>query len=183
MTFSNALHLRTRPPARFRSHGSSVAGAALLLALATAGFCEDATEQNTRPAQDESIDEVTVYGTKSLNTLRIELRRAEEKVFVLFNEFNLDDEYDIHCEEWIPTGSLTKRRRCAPNYIRTASTEQDQYFYNSHIGNEIKSIPEMNKNLKRKMDALVAEQPDFREVFIEYETARESYEGKRREDK
>lgn len=167
---------------RFQNYGTSVAGTTLLLTLATAGLCQDTTEQDSQPAQDETIDEVTVYGTKSLHTLRIELHRAEEKVFAMFNELNLDDAYDIHCEEKIPIGSLTKRRLCAPNFLREVSTEQDRFLWNPHVGGEVKSIPKMNKNLKKKMDALVAEQPEFREAFMEYETAKELYEDKHRED-
>jgi hypothetical protein len=167
---------------RLQNYGTRVVGTALLLTLATAGLCQDTTEQDSPPAQDESIDEVTVYGTQSLHNLRIELHGAEEKVFAMFNELNLDDAYDIHCEDEIPFGSLTKRRLCVPNFLREASTNNDRYSWMPHVGGVVKSIPEMNKNLKKMMDALVAEQPEFREAFIEYATAKERFEEKHRED-
>ena len=100
----------------------------------------------------------------------------------MFNELNLDDAYDIHCEDEIPFGSLTKRRLCAPNFLKEASSNNDRYSWMPHDGGVVKSIPEMNRNLKKMMDALVAEQPEFREAFIEYATANESYEDKHSED-
>jgi hypothetical protein len=89
----------------FRVGGVSTTAAVLLFALAPLGTCMSAPAQQVEPEPAETIEEIVVYGNKSLVQLRLELYKAEDAVFDLFNSLNSDDEFDVHCYKEAPIGS------------------------------------------------------------------------------
>lgn len=99
------------------------AGVALLFALTPPGMGKSPSVPQGEPEDSTTIDEIIVYGSKSLNQLRLEMNRAEEIVFDRFNSLNSDDEYDIHCYKEAKIGSRIKRRICRANYVRHLTSE------------------------------------------------------------
>ena len=76
----------------FRVGSVVTTGAVLLLALAPIGMCQTTPVQKEEPVPSETIDEITVYGDKSLQVLRQELYRAEDNAYNVFNLLNSDME-------------------------------------------------------------------------------------------
>jgi len=70
-----------------------VTGAVLLLALVPVGMCQTTPVQKEEPAPPDTIDEITVYGDKSMRVLRQELFAAEDNAYAVFNMLNDDAEY------------------------------------------------------------------------------------------
>jgi len=101
-----------------RVGGVSTTAVVLLFALTPLGMCRIAAAQQAEPGPTETIEEVVVYGNKSLSQLRRELYKAEDAVIDLFNSLNSDDEFDIRCYKEAPTGSHIKKRVCKTNYVR-----------------------------------------------------------------
>ena len=88
------------------------------------GLCQTNSMQEDESASSETIEEIVVYGEKSLIHLRHEVQRAEDRVFDVFNTLNSDDEYDIHCYREAPTGSHIHRRVCRANFVSKATAEE-----------------------------------------------------------
>jgi hypothetical protein len=49
--------------------------------------------------------------------LRAETQRIEEEFYRVFNILNDDDDYDIICHSYTPTGSNRSRRACEPQFM------------------------------------------------------------------
>ncbi len=75
-----------------------------------------------QPAQTdtgERIDEVEVVGQR-LDELRFEIEANRITIYELFNELNVDDQFDMHCYRRKTTGSLIKERICVPRFVEDA---------------------------------------------------------------
>jgi hypothetical protein len=102
---------------KIRFDGIYTAGIVLSFVLIPVGECQTESKQNEEPAPPDAIEEIVVYGTKSLGHLSDQMHRAEDKVFDLFNSFNIDDEFKIHCRRVARIGTHIKHRVCKPNYL------------------------------------------------------------------
>ena len=100
----------------------------LLLALTLAGPANHVSAQDTEQAPTETIEEIVVYGDKSLNTLKQAVFRAEEVFFDLFRLLNDDEEYDIRCFYETPTGTHIKKHVCRANFVTAATSAAAETF-------------------------------------------------------
>src|SRR4030043_1973908 len=75
-------------------------------------------------AQEYILDEIIVIG-QSLHTLRMEMIKAEDVKFEIFNSLNSTDDFDITCEYVAHTylNSRIKRRECDVGYMKKAQAE------------------------------------------------------------
>ena len=132
-------------------------------------------------AASDSVEEVIVYGKKSLTRLRAELHLAEENVFEMFNSLNSSDEFDIHCVDQSQAGTRIKRRVCKPNYAKDLRSQATQRWLNSGDANTTDGqnfvpmsaqIQAKEKQLRAEMELLVMQHPEFLEAVAEYDRAR-----------
>jgi hypothetical protein len=153
------------------------AAVTLMLALIPVGFCQTTSNQEDEQVSSEIVEEIVVYGEKSLTQLRLELHRAEDKVYALFNLLNSDDEYDIHCYREAPIGSHIKRRVCRANFVVKATSEEARDFLLGQPGPSAwAKIQPKNKLLQEEMEALV-ERPEFLKALSEFSDANQILES------
>jgi hypothetical protein len=86
----------------------------IFLAVA-AGLSGRALAQAETQGAAEPPDEVTVTGQKTTAQYRLELDRARDEIFKIFNEANTDDDTDIRCQKEQATGSRTRQNVCRSN--------------------------------------------------------------------
>ncbi len=108
----------------FRTVAFYTMGTLFLLALTSVGRCQNTSTVAENSGPTEPIEEIVVYGSKSLLQFRLDLYKAEEAVFDLFNSLNSDDEFDIHCHKEMFIGSRLQRRVCKPNYVDLLTAEE-----------------------------------------------------------
>jgi hypothetical protein len=111
---------------------------------------------------DETIDEITVMGARSLAMMRAEVIKAEDAIYELFNELNDDDGYDIICKKETRIGSQIPQRVCLARMYRdeVAMATVDQEGPAMPVGNMTRS----SRNqaiLIDKMRALANEHPEL----------------------
>jgi hypothetical protein len=73
-------------------------------------------------------DEVTVRGRKSPAEYRLELERARDDIFRIFNEANEGSGTDIRCKDEQPTGTRTRRNVCRSNAENAATADAGRDF-------------------------------------------------------
>ena len=158
----------------------------LLFAMPAYGASQNASDQEAEQDRTDTIDEIIVYGDKSLVRLRQELYRAEEIVFDLFNSLNSDDEYDIHCYYEAPIGSHIKRRVCKANYLKeltAEATRQSLLFGQAGAGrphlDPLLRIRKKDKLLQEEMERLIVEQPELLKALSIYSESRQVLEDER----
>ncbi len=164
----------------FRTGKDCMTGAMLLLVLSPAGLCQTASDAETNPAPSEAIDEITVYGAKSLLQLRHDVYRAEEDVYAVFNSLNSDDEFDIHCYYEVPVGSHIRRRNCRANYVDMATAEEGSSIMLGvgYVRAAVK-IQHKTKLLQEELKALVVQRPEFNKALDELSAAKQVLESER----
>ncbi|PCI75763.1 MAG: hypothetical protein COB20_12220 [SAR86 cluster bacterium] len=85
---------------------------------------EDSDRQGRLPYEVVVTPNVTISSLKKL------LVQIEDDFFDKFNELNIDDDYDVRCYKFVPTGSHIKTRVCEPNfYINARGNNASEYLY------------------------------------------------------
>ena len=160
-----------------------LASAAILMLLVSW-----ATESRTAFADETTapneMEEVTVYGEKSVLKLKRALVRAENHVFSVFNALNPDYQYDIQCHKRVPLGSHIPQRLCYPNFVDDLEWDAASVWKGSGrrvrldggqiIVSETK-MKEKAKNLRDIMEALKLEHPELAEALGTYNEAKHRY--------
>ena len=161
---------------------------ALLLAMASVGMCQTVSAQGVDPAAADKIEEIVVYGDKSLRLLRSDLYRAEDKAFDLFNSLNSNDDYDIHCYKEAQIGSHIKRRICKANFVRKLEAEATSRWLRGlqsggrsgpPYGEAMVRTQRKAEILHKEMEALILENPDLLKAVIELSNAKQILESER----
>lgn len=115
---------------------------------------------------DDTIDEITVMGARSLAMMRAEVIEAEDVIYELFNELNDDNGYDIICKKETRIGSQIPQRVCLARMYRdeVALATVDQEGPAIPVGNRTSSSRHQ-EILIDKMRALSAEHPELLEAL------------------
>ena len=79
----------------------------------------------------ETPEEVTVRGRKTLPQYRLELERARDNIFRIYNEANEGTANDVRCRKEQPTGSRMQQSVCRSNAENHATAEAGQNFLRS----------------------------------------------------
>jgi hypothetical protein len=147
---------------------------ALLLVLPLTGFCQSTSDEEMQEAPPEELEEIVVYGQRSLTELRLETFRAEDDFYDLFNSMNSDDEFDVHCNRETPTGSHIGRRVCRANY---------EYGIWSDAGgaNPIPWLLRKEQLLDREILARLSEHPELLHALKEYSEAKRKFDVERKD--
>ena len=165
-------------------------GAMLSLALVTSGNCQSVSESDSEavPESEETIEEIRVYGDKSLGTLRQDAYDAQDIFLDRFNALNSDDDLDIHCYKEARTGSRLRRRVCKPNYlIRMEAEATRQMMLSMQTGGAgsylepVWRVRQMDKQMQEEMQTLAAENPELLEALKEAANKKLIYERERKE--
>jgi hypothetical protein len=165
----------------FRVGGVSTTAVVLLLALTPLGMCRIAAAQQVEPEPAETIEEIVVYGHKSLVRLHRDLYKAEDAVFDLFNSLNSDDEFNIRCRKEAPTGSHIKKRVCKTNYFRDLireATHEALSIGGAYI-HPVQEIKRKDELLRKEMEALMVERPELANAISKAFDAKQVYDSER----
>jgi hypothetical protein len=93
-------------------------------------YPESAVAQQDTDVPTYKLEEITVIGERPLHSLEMEIFRAEETTYKLFNSLNSTDDSDIKCEYIAHTylNSRIKRRECDVGFMKKARTEDASLF-------------------------------------------------------
>ena len=81
-----------------------------------------------RDAREYILEDTIVEGERVLHSLRMEMIKAEDLKYKIFNALNSTDDFDITCERIKQTGSILTRRGCDIGYLKKARAEDMQLF-------------------------------------------------------
>jgi hypothetical protein len=144
---------------------------------------DEIVSETVETESSESIEEITVYGERSLGELRREVYKAEENFFDLFNSLNQDFEFDVNCYYEVPSFTHIRHHVCRANFVVEATSVQ--YVEIRTRGPRYPTVPpelviaKKKKLLRQKMEALVAEHPELLQALTEYTRKRTTLESER----
>jgi hypothetical protein len=79
-------------------------------------------------AQEYILEDTIVKGKRFLRSLRMQMIRAEDLKFEIFNSLNSTDDFDITCERVEQTGSIVTMRVCDVGFMKKARARDAQLF-------------------------------------------------------
>ena len=147
---------------------------------------------------------IQVIGDRSIMQLRIQMMEAEKKAYDIFNQFNDEKRFNIHCTMHQPTGTRIERQVCTTNFESEATrTHAQAYFENtretlgamaacSTSGSGCQPptfsfpmlyapaevmIASQQKEYKQKIKQVAEENPEFLEAIIQFSEVRQRYEA------
>jgi hypothetical protein len=115
-----------------------------------------------------------------LSELRRELIAAENDIYRIFNELNLDDEYDIICREEARARSQFRHRVCKARLYWEA-VEQSAEKFAEDEGNWSSGLDDEYHSgvLRLKMRDLAAAHPDLRAALERHRDLQRAYDAAR----
>ena len=128
------------------------------------------------------LEEIIVTAPRTLRSMRAEIEEVQDRAFALFNELNIDNDYDIVCRRETPTGSHIPVRVCRPRYVDRLEAEAAQDFLAGEAyfdpGGDILYHEDI---LRQKIARMAEEDPDFHHALAEFYRVKTSYEEERQE--
>lgn len=127
--------------------------------------------------EDSAIEEITVIGARELLTLRVEIVRAEDELFRIFNELNEDDDYDMICENERPVGTRIARRVCRARLFREKMAEDAKRAMDGDVMTGVVIDSEKhNEILQEKLRSMAMKSPEFAEALQKRYALRQKFE-------
>lgn len=102
------------------------------VALCTAALAaEDTAEENEPEIEAEiTLEQIIVTGQRSFFLLRTQIESARESMYSSYNDFNVDDEFDVNCQRVVWTGTHLPEQQCWPEFFvrLVAENSQDSFI-------------------------------------------------------
>ena len=153
-------------------------GFVLLFALRVAGAASAEPVGTEQPAG--LMEEVFVYGDKPLIELKRELIEAEDALYDLFNDINLDDDLDVVCFREAPIGSHIKRRVCrTQGYMELMRRASQRMLSGETYVHPAAEIKHLEKRLLETMTETALAQPEMLEALTKATAAQKALESER----
>ncbi len=150
------------------------AGVLMLGAFPSVSLCQSVSDQDVEEKSTKPIEEIIVYGEKSLPNLRREVFRKEENFFAVFSSLNDDDEYDISCYYEVPSGTHIREHVCRANFVKDATAaDYEGWRKGLAVVPAYTVIMQKKRRLGLKMELLAAEHPELLEALNEYSNAKQ----------
>lgn len=106
-----------------KSLKAKLASLLILLLVAPVAMAQDTSLSKVSDQQSRLPYEVVVTPNVTFGRLKKLLVQIEDDFFDKFNELNLDDDYDVDCYRFKPTGTHISRRVCEPEFFKDARAE------------------------------------------------------------
>ena len=177
--------------------------AIMAIAPRTHAQAPDTTDADGAAAKEtEVVEEIIVYGDKSLAQLRRELHKASEAFFEVYNDLNSTDDFDIYCEYETKLGERRRNHVCRPRFSLKAEARETVAWimggiqlqrstgpgagYNTGMGFRTptaKRVLEKEAEMWEEMSELLTLHPELRAALEDVNRAKYSYESERQQRK
>lgn len=148
--------------------------------LALSATAQEVPESEIIDPGDETIEEIIVFGERSMPQLKEEMFRAQENFFTVFSALNNDDEFDVRCFYETPTGTRIKRHVCRAFFVTDANSAYAKHFRTRGPRYPVEDpeavVMRKSRQLERKMLELIATHPELQEALDDYTKTRLTYE-------
>ncbi len=146
---------------------------ALLFAHVLPAMCGEESPETTVPAVPEQIEEIIVYGEKSIIQLRSEFNLAQERLFDVFNSLNTDDNFHVECDRVQRIGSRRWHHVCTPKFATRPWAHASGVYTVSTSGLEDRPnlmspwVKRKNEAFWDEMARLVKDNPELQNAVTE----------------
>lgn len=154
----------------------------LLAGASVSVSAQDVYPDSTTDLPPETVDEIVVYGDKSLAALRQDVYRAEEGFWEAFSAINDRDEFDVRCFEETPTGTRIRRHVCRANFVVDATSAEYERWKDSSpviVQDAQTVIMSKRREFEEIVTRLILANPQLSEALGNYHQAKDAYSAER----
>ena len=164
-------------------HGQPIGGArpraflvAIVFAISPVFAQESGAPQNLDvqaddsaiPPVDEPVEEITVYGEKTVPAIKAQIFRADQTLYGIWNELNDDREFDVHCRLEGVYASRRKERICLPAFEQGILEESwDDLSTWTGAGRPEAEIRRKREIMRQRMIEAAQQNPELAAAIIE----------------
>lgn len=142
---------------------------------------QDDSDQSVVMPMEEEVEEIVVYGERSLIVLREMVHRAEENFFDVFSELSANDEFDVRCFLETPTGTHIPKHVCRAKFVTDAETRWGQAWIKGWAEQPAHTIiARKRRQMEQEMERLVLERPELQAALADYVRAKDVYVAERK---
>lgn len=134
-----------------------------------------------------TLPEIKVVGNNSIHSLQMDVIKAEELKYEVFNNLNSTDDFDITCEWRAPLGTRIKQWSCDVGYLKKARADNIRDWMWSGGSIPLKSNNQLivqyaykNKALNKKMEVLAMQHPELAIAIVNAHELEQLYKEERR---
>ena len=153
----------------------------LLLAVSVAYGQED---DSAKAATPEPIDEITVTAPQSVSALKTAMDEAQDETFAVFNTEIDDRNFHIVCrlqrpykDGFDPIPVHREIRICATRYYLRESQRAIEDYLDGFGEGRVNGASAHKEELNRKIDELITESPEFRQVMRKFVVSKQEYDA------
>ena len=141
----------------------------------------EATDRDSPTERGEGLEEIVVTAPRTPTSMRAEIHAAKIRAVAIFNEINLENDYDIVCRRETPVGSHIPQRVCRARYAGDLESEASQDFLaGDGYFDPAAGIMYHDDILKQKLAEMAMKHPNFYEALNEYYLLMTKYEAERK---
>ena len=141
-----------------------------------------AQETEAETEASEPLEEIIVVAPRTLSSMRVEIRRAEDNVLALFNAINDDRDYDIRCRREVPLGTHIPQRVCNPRFVDRLIERENQLYLRTGVYTEpVGEIRHHQDILNEMMRTMAEENPQLLDEMELYYQLKTHYDAEREE--
>ena len=129
----------------------------LTFLISSLAVAQDTSESQEASPVTRLPYEITVTPNPSRRDLQKLIDEVEDDFVSRFNELNLDDDYDIHCDMVTPTMSHIKTRVCEPSFYIQARADNASTYVQALLNGGapfLLSASALRKDTSREFDIL-----------------------------
>ena len=136
-----------------------------------------AADQSSAPDGLEPAQEISVEAHKlKLMRLRIEINKAVDNFYDVFNKANTEPEYETHCSDERRSQSYTVHHVCTARFQTDANEQETQgFFYHYATTPAVSLIYLRGRSYKKRLEELIHTDPQVRQAAAEFDALTQQY--------
>lgn len=122
-------------------------------------------DESPAASDDRITEEIIIQGDRNKINLQLQVDRAEDEFYAVFNEL-VDEDLRIECNYETVLGSRIKQRICQTKYMRDELSTAAQFnFFGMEYGSPA-VIAEKNRQLRNTAIELIENNPELRNAAL-----------------
>ncbi len=132
--------------------------------------------------QEKDIEKISVVGKRPLTSLRLEMRKAKEDFYSVYNQHVSDSSYKVICKKSRLFGSNVKKVVCTPKYFSDKKSEMTRLGYKFGSLETLNdkdvafAVKEIRKKAMEEIIALINSNEDVRKKYEKYSSSKQLFE-------
>ncbi len=141
-------------------------------------YAADATPDSAQPTEEVSVEAHKL----KLYRLRLEINKAVDNFYDVFNKVNTEPEYETHCSDERGATTYIVHHVCTARFESDANEQETQGFFYGYATTPAASLIYLRgRTYKKRLEELIHSDPQVRQAAFEFDALTQQYASVSRE--